>query len=503
MTGPSGTVTSTSDAYGQQGAQGTQSNTYDALGRDVGITVTSGATTTLSYEGTTGQLTSDGAASYTWTPDGTLTGTANSPGTGVLDFTDHHTDLTGQFTATGAALSGSRTFGPWGATIATGGTLAGSLGYQSQYTSPATGQVDMGARWYNPATGSFGNKDTVANKPVPDSASASPFGYAADNPLGATDPTGHMVLNDNGTVNIAATQAAAKAFAIATAKAAAKAAAAKAAAAKAAAAKKQVAAFEKKSCPLSLPLSYCAQNLRDFSAVAASPAVRAAANTAAKKITTDEAKADAALKAAVNKPVAAVTQPSDTKSTARATIVLEIPGTSILRTPLGLELGASIQKTPIWDLGPEILITPGGVMGPLILSQPGAPDLGTGTETYPVGTQGTIVNAAKAPTSGHTPGTSAGQRAHKAFSDFLNQVRGGYAGEETLPSGKKLDGSYTDPTTGVKVPVELSRLMTSSGRRGQRRSPATGQEMDSPPGSGQIWQWSANSNGDYVFKRVE
>jgi hypothetical protein len=50
----------------------------------------------------------------------------------------------------------------------------------------------MGARWYNPATGSFGNKDTVTNKPVPDSASASPFGYAADNPLNGTDPTGHM-----------------------------------------------------------------------------------------------------------------------------------------------------------------------------------------------------------------------------------------------------------------------------------------------------------------------
>ena len=46
----------------------------------------------------------------------------------------------------------------------------------------------MGARWYNPATGSFGNKDTVANKPVPDSASASPFGYAADNPLGPHRP---------------------------------------------------------------------------------------------------------------------------------------------------------------------------------------------------------------------------------------------------------------------------------------------------------------------------
>ncbi len=32
------------------------------------------------------------------------------------------------------------------------------------------------------ATGNFGNKDTVANKPVPGSASASPFGCAATTP---------------------------------------------------------------------------------------------------------------------------------------------------------------------------------------------------------------------------------------------------------------------------------------------------------------------------------
>jgi len=199
----SGTVaTSTSDAYGQQGAQGSQSDTYDALGRDVQLT-TAGATTNLSYQDTTGQLTSDGAADYTWTPDGTLTGTeiAGAPGTGVLDLTDRHTDVTAQFKATATALTGSRTFGPWGSVTATGGTFTGGLGYQSQYTSSATGQTDMGARWYNPANGDFGNKDTVANKPVPNSASASPFGYAADNPLDATDPTGHMAVVDiNGMV---------------------------------------------------------------------------------------------------------------------------------------------------------------------------------------------------------------------------------------------------------------------------------------------------------------
>jgi hypothetical protein len=117
VTGPSGTVTSTSDAYGQQRTQGTQTDTYDGFGRDVGVTVAGGTATTLSYEGTTGQLTGDGA--YTWTPGGTPTGAASagSSGSGVLDLTDHHTDLTAQFTASGATLTGSRTYRPWGASI--------------------------------------------------------------------------------------------------------------------------------------------------------------------------------------------------------------------------------------------------------------------------------------------------------------------------------------------------------------------------------------------------
>ncbi len=192
MAGPSGTVASTSDAYGQQATQGTQGDTYDALGRDVLLTAGS-TVTSLSYQGNGGQLVSDGGSHYTWTPGGTLTGTAPAAGgTGVLDLTDQHTDLVAQFTASGTSLSASRSYGPWGAVTANStSALAGSLGYQSQYTSPVTGQTSMGARWYNPANGGFGNKDTVSNNPVPDSASASPYAYAADNPLTSTDPTGH------------------------------------------------------------------------------------------------------------------------------------------------------------------------------------------------------------------------------------------------------------------------------------------------------------------------
>ena len=202
VSGTSGTVASTSDAYGQQGTQGSQANTYDARGRDVQLTNAS-ATTNLSYQGTTGQLAGDGTGDYTWTPDGILTGTETTTalGAGVLNFTDIHTDVTAQFKATGSTLTASRSFGPWGTVTTTGGTFTGALGYQSQYTSPATGQTDMGARWYNPANGDFGNRDTAANKPVPDSASASPFGYAADNPLRNTDSTGHYIVPPPGDPN--------------------------------------------------------------------------------------------------------------------------------------------------------------------------------------------------------------------------------------------------------------------------------------------------------------
>ena len=120
MAGPSGTVASTSDAYGQQATQGTQSDTYDALGRDVQLT--SGSTTTACpTRAPAGSSPATGAADYTWTPDGTLTGTAPaaSPAPASLDLTDPHTDLVGQFTASGTALTGSRSYGPWGAVTAT------------------------------------------------------------------------------------------------------------------------------------------------------------------------------------------------------------------------------------------------------------------------------------------------------------------------------------------------------------------------------------------------
>jgi hypothetical protein len=92
-----------------------------------------------------------------------------------------------------------------------------SLGYQGGYTDPATGLVNMGARWYNPATGGFTSADTLGLAPQDATSGAAaavgaaaaavgaalgdplagggpgPYGYATDNPLTTTDRTGHFL----------------------------------------------------------------------------------------------------------------------------------------------------------------------------------------------------------------------------------------------------------------------------------------------------------------------
>ncbi|MFB9831444.1 LamG-like jellyroll fold domain-containing protein [Actinoallomurus acaciae] len=197
QTSAQGTVSSTSDAYGQQVTQGTETYLNDATGRVLTATTNgSGVTATFSYSGVGNDLASDGANTYTHTPDGSLVG-IGTPGGGsaVLAYTDRHDDVVGDFTATGTSLTGSTAYDPLGNVAATTGAV-GKLGFQSGWTDDTTGKVDMGSRWYNPAAGQFQNKDTVTNNPVPNSAAANPFAYVDDDPLTRTDPTGHSWLGD-------------------------------------------------------------------------------------------------------------------------------------------------------------------------------------------------------------------------------------------------------------------------------------------------------------------
>lgn len=173
------------DAFGQVVSQGsdtgTQTYEYDALGRMY--------KTGLAYSGIGNTLAGDGLTKYTRDVDEDLVGVGEGS-TLRFAWTDQHTDVVGQFTATGTALAASTTYDPLGQIKATN-AMIGHLGYQSAWTDFSTGRVNMWHRWYNTLTGQFDTRDSMEIEPIPDSAGANRFAYAEDNPLTETDPTGH------------------------------------------------------------------------------------------------------------------------------------------------------------------------------------------------------------------------------------------------------------------------------------------------------------------------
>ena len=196
QTGTSGTtqVSYTDDAFGQQLTAGGSSYVYDAAGRLV--TQTTGATVTnLEYSGLGNDLASDGTDEYSRDPSGDLVGVYfTTSSTGRLLWTDLHTDVVGDFESTTSTMQGVQQYDPLGNVLdSTGSMPAVTVGYQSEWTDTSTGDLDMDARWYNPANGQFLNQDTVSNSATPNTANANPFAYADGNPLTNTDPSGHMI----------------------------------------------------------------------------------------------------------------------------------------------------------------------------------------------------------------------------------------------------------------------------------------------------------------------
>lgn len=184
-----GTQTDTvTDAFNQVISQGTKtggttSYTYDGLGRLV--------QPNLTYTGLDNTVASDGTTTYIRDPGDGLVG-VRSGGSGRYAWTDIHTDVVGEFTATGTTLPGSVSYDPWGKILASGGML-GKLGYQSEWTDQGTGKVNMMSRWYDPETGAFDTRDTQTNSATPASGAANRFAYAEGNPLTNTDTTGNAV----------------------------------------------------------------------------------------------------------------------------------------------------------------------------------------------------------------------------------------------------------------------------------------------------------------------
>jgi RHS repeat-associated protein len=189
VTSASGTVNSTSDAYQQQVTAGTSSYGYDGLDRL--LSVAGSATESLSYSGMSGLLAADSSATYSRDPSGMLTGVSTAGAGKTIALSNQHMDLVGLVAAAGASVAGSAVFDPWGKPLGTSGTQV-QAGFQGGWTDPATGQVLMGARFYNPATSGFLNQDQVNTSAAADPAAGGDLhAYVNDNPVTGTDPAGH------------------------------------------------------------------------------------------------------------------------------------------------------------------------------------------------------------------------------------------------------------------------------------------------------------------------
>jgi RHS repeat-associated protein len=104
---------------------------------------------------------------------------------------DRHGDATLYFDPTAASVSGTRLFDPFGKPSGTSGSTLPELGvgFQADWTDPLTGDVNMGARWYDPNTAVFRTRDTVfgmLGSPV----TLNRYTYAGNNPVKYWDASG-------------------------------------------------------------------------------------------------------------------------------------------------------------------------------------------------------------------------------------------------------------------------------------------------------------------------
>ncbi|MFF2658413.1 LamG-like jellyroll fold domain-containing protein [Kitasatospora sp. NPDC058032] len=175
------------DAFDRMTGRGPVGYTYDSLDR-----VTQSGTATFTYDGSSNNQVSDGTSRYSRTPAGVLlatAGTGASP-TSRIELTDAHSDVVATFDPATGTLGSSTAYDPFGKPTATNGTGT-ALGYQSGWTDPTTGDVNMAARWYQPGAGTFTARDSWNLNPSP-SIRGNRFTYGSGDPLDRVDPSGHM-----------------------------------------------------------------------------------------------------------------------------------------------------------------------------------------------------------------------------------------------------------------------------------------------------------------------
>jgi RHS repeat-associated protein len=178
------------DALDRMITAGAQNYAYDGFDR---VGTRNG--TTFTYAGQNDEIVSDGTETYARGPGDELVATSRD-NTKRLSLSDAHGDVVGAFDPadnTLGALPDSTTYDPFGKVTAKAGNT-GALGFQGDWTDQTTGQVDMGARWYDPATGGFASRD-AADTSGGSATNANRYGYGAGNPVSNADPTGHYCVS--------------------------------------------------------------------------------------------------------------------------------------------------------------------------------------------------------------------------------------------------------------------------------------------------------------------
>ncbi|MFW5472713.1 LamG-like jellyroll fold domain-containing protein [Knoellia sp. CPCC 206450] len=175
----------TFDAFDRMISDNGRTYTYDAVGR-----LDDAAGTMMSYAGLGADPVAAGSKRFGRASGGELLSVADGTNTRVA-ITDLHGDVVGGFSpadATLGSLPDRSVYDPWGAKTSTAG-LAYGVGFQGDWTDPASGKVNMGARWYEPGTGSFVSRDS-ASYAGGASILANKYTYAAGSPVTLDDPDG-------------------------------------------------------------------------------------------------------------------------------------------------------------------------------------------------------------------------------------------------------------------------------------------------------------------------
>ena len=172
--------------------------TYDSLDRLVTRTASGAPAQNFTYSGQSIDPTSDGATTIARSPGGRILALAKG-GQARLAETNRHGDLVGLFTP-GGSMTDTAGFDPWGKPNGVTGTLNPGFGFQGDWTDASTGQVWMGARFYQPSGAYFLTRDTVMGE-LRTPVSLNRYTYAQNNPLRYWDPDGHYVMENGFTFN--------------------------------------------------------------------------------------------------------------------------------------------------------------------------------------------------------------------------------------------------------------------------------------------------------------